>query len=402
MNPLKLGLGGVGGFGRQHVAMAETLVAEGLVEIVAFAEPSDAPEAVGRLGAAGARRYADFHDMLAGESDLDLVCIASPIPCHVPMARAAFERGVHVYLEKPPAVRIQDLRELVALQERAGVFCCVGFQDIARPMVAALKRALCGGEVGRIRSIRAEARSQRTAAYYARAPWAGRVRLGEDYVLDGPMNNACAHVLNLAAYLAAPDLHEFARPLWVQGEVYRAEAAGKDAEDTNCLRGAMDSGVEVCVHLTQCASRHYPRSWTITGDGGTARLHDTDGVELPGRRIPPSQPETPETTLFRRLVEVILESDEPLLMPLAEAEGHLLLSNGAYESSGRIHTIPEAYTAQVDAGGGPAVVVNGLDEAMAECAAAGRLLSEAEVPWAVATEPFDLTAYEGFPARWSG
>ncbi|MCP4645764.1 MAG: Gfo/Idh/MocA family oxidoreductase [bacterium] len=400
MNRIRVALAGVGGFGEVHVAMTEALAAEGLIRVVAFAEPSDAPPANAKFEAAGVPRYRDFNEMLASEPDLQLVCIASPIACHVPMARAALERGLHVYLEKPPAVRIQDLRELMAVQEKSGAYCAVGFQDVARPHVAALKRALCEGAVGTVRAIRAEARWQRATTYYARAPWAGKTQHDGAYVLDGPMNNSCAHVLNLCAYLAGDGLHEFARPLRVQGELYRAQPEIQ-GEDTNCLRAQMDSGVEVCIHLTQAASTHHPRSWRIIGDEGEAVLHEKDGVDLPGRHIDHAEPEQPNTTLLRRLVEVIQETDEPLLMPLAEAEGYLLLSNGAYESAGGIRPVPEEFVSRKKLDSGEAAVIDGIDDLIVEAARDGRLLSECGLPWATPTEPFDLAGYGAFPQRWS-
>jgi predicted dehydrogenase len=401
MDGMNVALAGVGGFGETHVAITEALAAEGLVRVVAFAEPGDTAPAAAKLEARGARRYTDYDEMLAREPDLELVCIAAPIPYHAQMAMAAFRRGLHAYLEKPPAVRIQDLRAMVALQNENGCYCTVGFQDVARPHVAALKRALCEGAIGTVRAIRAEARWQRTAAYYTRTSWSGKTRIGDDYVLDGPMNNACAHVLNLAAYLAAPEFHESALPTAVQGELYRANT-GIQGEDTDCLRARMDSGVEVCIHLTQSASRHHPRSWRILGDDGEALLHEKDGVDLPGRHIDAAEPEIPQVTMLRRLVEVIEGTDEPLLMPLAETEGFLLLSNGAYESAGRIVQVPSEYITTTKIDESTATVINGIEDTIIAAVDAGQLLSEHGVPWAVDTEPFDLTGYEAFPTRWEG
>ena len=400
MKPLRIALTGVGGFGRIHAASAQTLAKEGLARIMAFAEPMETAPAVASLIADGARHYSDYYEMLANEPELDLVCIATPIHHHVPMTRAALERGLHVFVEKPPAVRIQDLRALVALQERSGCFCAVGFHDVSRPPVITLKHRLCEGAIGAIRAIHAEARWTRPASYYARSDWAGRTRVNEDYVLDGPMNNSCSHVLNLAAYLAGPEPYEFARPLWVQGELYRANDI--EGEDTNCLRALTDTGVEICVHITQCATENHPRTWTIIGETGVARLHDEDGVTLPNERMDMAETESPTLTAMRRLIEVLLGSDEPLLMPLAETEGFLLMSNGAYESSRTIHRIPKEFTEIREHNGSSATTIIDIDHHLLEAAASGRLLSEYEVPWAVPTQPFDVSRYTEFPLHWNG
>src|SRR5690606_14198655 len=210
MDRCKVALIGVGGFGASHVAAADTLAEEGITEIVAFAEVSDDLPTVSNLMERGARRYIDYREMLGSEKQIHIVCIATPIPTHVPMAMACFERGAHVFLEKPPAVRIQDLRALVAKQEEKDLFCTAGYGDVARPNAIALKHRLCEGALGKVQAIRGECRWQRPHDYYARAGWAGTTLFDGEYALDGPMNNAAAHVINLAAYLAGTVPHEFA------------------------------------------------------------------------------------------------------------------------------------------------------------------------------------------------
>jgi predicted dehydrogenase len=203
----------------------------------------------------------------------------------------------------------------------------------------------------------------------------------------------------MAAYLSACEPHEFAQPLWVQGELYRANDIA--AEDTNCLRAEMETGVTICYHSTLCATTNHPRSWTIIGEKGTARLDDTDGATVLGEPIPIVEREHTTTMLFRRLIEVIQGSDEALFMPLADAESHLLMSNGAYESSGTIHAIPAKYLREEQTHDGRvATVLDGIDRAMLDAAQEGKLLSESGIPWAVPTKPFDLNNYKDFPQRW--
>ena len=398
MNRAKIALTGVGGFGARHVAACEALVEEGLVELVAFAEPNDAVPAAADLRDRGVHGYPDYEEMLACESGLDIVCIATPTFTHHRMAAAALRRGLHVFLEKPPCLRIQDLRDLITLEEDQGGFCCVGFHDTARAEIIALKRRLCEGAIGPVREIRAHARWRRNEAYYTRNAWAGKVRLGDEHVLDGPMNNSCAHVLNLCAYLAGSEPYEFARPDWVQGELYRV--APIEGEDTNCLRAHMNSGVEICIHLTQAASVSHAREWLIIGEKGEAWFDDVEGVRLPSEQISLDGRSNLTGALLRRLVEVILGSDEPLLMPLAETEGFLLLSNGAYESAGRIVDVPRESVVETHSEDGAAWTVEGIDEMVLQAARAGQLLSEARFPGGVPTKPFKMDGYEAFPCRW--
>jgi len=394
---IKIALAGTGGFGSVHAGAVLRLVNEGLVRIVAFAEPDDSCAAASPLNGIGVPRYRDYREMLDSENDLQLVSIAAPAPCQYSMAKAALERGLHVFLEKPPAITIQHFRELAALQQRTGGICAINFHDVAAPLFVALKRRLCEGVVGPVRAIRAVSLCRRADAHDARNAWAGLVRCGDEWTFDGPLATTGAHLLNTALFLADSEPHDFARPVSVQAELYRAKPIA--CEDTSCLRAALDTGAELCVHLTHCAPQDRPRAWTIIGADGVIAVDDVQGARLPnGDVIPPEEFCPPTATLMRRLVEVILESDEPLLMPLAEAEGYVLLVNGAYESARRIVPIPRDAIVP----NGDATLIAGIGDVMDRGMREGKLFSETGAPWAVSTAPWELREYASFPSRWIG
>src|SRR5205085_3997025 len=56
----------------------------------------------------------DLEEVLADES-VDAVVVATPVPTHYALAKRALERGKHVMVEKPPAMRAAEMDELVAL-----------------------------------------------------------------------------------------------------------------------------------------------------------------------------------------------------------------------------------------------------------------------------------------------
>ncbi len=396
--PLRLAQVGVGGFGRVHEMAALRLQDQGLIEVAAFAEPSDANAENSLLAAQHVRRYASFDALLAAESRVDIVALATPIPYHYAQARKALERGLHLFLEKPPVVCIQHLRDLEAIRQRAGLQCAVGFHDMARPDAIRLKQRLCEGVLGKVMAVRAEARWRRTDAYYARNAWAGKLSLNGTWVLDGPMNNACAHVLNMTSFLAGTTPESFARPLSVQAELYRA--ADIEGEDTNCLRARMDSGVEVCIHLTQASDIPASRMWTVIGEKGTALLSDERGMIIQDEHMLPLLDASLTEALLRRLTLVLQGVEKDVLMPLAEAEGFLLLSNGAYESAGGIASVPPEFTARIPEDGSMATIIPGIAETIKTATQAGKLLSECGLSWTQATQPFNLAGYAAFPTRW--
>jgi predicted dehydrogenase len=89
----------------------------------------------------------DFGELLAAD-DLDAVVIATPVPTHYPLARAALEAGKHVFVEKPPAMRAAEMEELIGLAEANGLVLMPGHLLLYHPAVQKLKELVDDGELG--------------------------------------------------------------------------------------------------------------------------------------------------------------------------------------------------------------------------------------------------------------
>ncbi len=95
-----------------------------------------------------ARVAADFDELLA--SDVEAVVIATPVPTHYPLAKRALEAGKHVFVEKPPAMRVAEMEELVALAEERGLVLMPGHLLLYHPGVHKLKELVDTGDLGEV------------------------------------------------------------------------------------------------------------------------------------------------------------------------------------------------------------------------------------------------------------
>ncbi len=59
-----------------------------------------------------ARIYTDYRELLDKEKDLHSVNVSTPDHMHAPIARAAMQRGLHVYGQKPLAHNLYEVRRL--------------------------------------------------------------------------------------------------------------------------------------------------------------------------------------------------------------------------------------------------------------------------------------------------
>ncbi|KOR87818.1 Gfo/Idh/MocA family protein [Paenibacillus solani] len=148
MNKLTMAVIGLGHMGRHMIHRLLPQFAE-KIELVAVCD-NDESSMQREVTEAGIRPqlYTDYRQLL-DEVALDLVYIAVPPSLHYDVARIAFEKGIHVFCEKPLANSLTEARSLVELAEKANVLNAVHFSLPLDPAVLKLKelveeQAICG------------------------------------------------------------------------------------------------------------------------------------------------------------------------------------------------------------------------------------------------------------------
>jgi predicted dehydrogenase len=381
---------GATGIGNYHLDAIRQMERDGSVRLVAAADPALAAREglMTDLTSSGVAAYLDYREMLREEQNLDVVVICAPIPLHLEMTRASLERGVFVYLEKPPVPLIQQLEALLAADQRQQVG--VGFQMITARWVVELKRAIAQGKLGEVREIRTAACWPRLDSYYGRNSAAGKMSLRGEPVFDGPATNALAHLIHNAMFLAGPE-DGFDAPVEVVGELYRARAI--ESYDVACLRGKFLSGITLSAALTHATEDMVPYLTEVRGTEGWAR------VSQDGTVFESSFPhEIVEAETFEQLVAkthgqflAFVRGEQPRpATSLADTRGYVCATNGMLISSGGIHTIDPRHVrryARDDEGG---YDVAGLKQAVEASLETGKLFSELDLPWAVKTAPISV------------
>jgi myo-inositol 2-dehydrogenase/D-chiro-inositol 1-dehydrogenase len=141
---LRIGVVGAGRIGAFHV---RTLLALSGTAAVTVCE-ADAARARRLATELGVAIAATPEQLVA--SGIDAVVIATPTPAHAAMIRLAAEAGLPVFCEKPVALDLAPLDDLIADVERAGTLVQVGFQRRFDAGYLAARRAITGGSLGRL------------------------------------------------------------------------------------------------------------------------------------------------------------------------------------------------------------------------------------------------------------
>ena len=137
--------------GFSHLAIAN---ARPSTEVVLCDNSAFVPDVIAKYS--GLKLHRDYEEMLATEK-LDAVLVATPSRLHAPMVKAALERGLHVFCEKPFCL---DWRESDALAEQASrrnLVTQVGYHYRYVGAFREMKRIVDSGALGTITHALAEA-----------------------------------------------------------------------------------------------------------------------------------------------------------------------------------------------------------------------------------------------------
>ena len=98
--------------------------------------------------------YADYRQMLDKQhKDFDGVVISTPDHTHAPIAMACMEMGKHVYLEKPMAHNIHEVRVLTEAARKYKVMTQMGQQGHASDGNRAQVEAVKSGVIGNVKEV---------------------------------------------------------------------------------------------------------------------------------------------------------------------------------------------------------------------------------------------------------
>jgi predicted dehydrogenase len=95
-------------------------------------------------------RFTTSFDDLIGDPELDAVVIATPVPTHFSMAREALAAGKHVLVEKPPAMRGEEMGELCRLADEKDLALMPGHLLLYHPGIVRVKEMIDAGELGEV------------------------------------------------------------------------------------------------------------------------------------------------------------------------------------------------------------------------------------------------------------
>ncbi|MGO4537269.1 Gfo/Idh/MocA family protein [Paenibacillus sp. 2TAB19] len=197
MSSMRLGIIGMGNMGTDH---AKKLTGGAVPEIVltAVADKDEKRLEAARAYLPDTVAMFDGPEALMNSGLCDAVIVATPHYDHPTLAIQAFERGLHVMVEKPAGVYTKQVREMNEKAQESDVVFGMMFNQRTNPVYRKMHELVHSGELGAIKRVNWIITDwYRSQAYYDsgswRATWAGEG--------GGVLINQCPHNIDLLQWI---------------------------------------------------------------------------------------------------------------------------------------------------------------------------------------------------------
>lgn len=274
MEQVRFGIVGVGNMGSGH---AKNLLTGKINGGILNAVCDISEEKLKQYAEQGIATYTDIDEMLSsGKIDCLLVCV--PHYLHPPFAIKAFEKKIHVVVEKPTGVYTKQVKEMNAKAKESGVIFGGMFNMRTDPVFKEMKALIDAGELGEIKRLNwimtAWYRSQ---SYYDsgswRATWAGEG--------GGVLFNQCPHNLDLFMWITGM------KPKTVTAKCYFGKWHDIEVEDDVSVFMEYENGATGII-VSSTGDTPGTNRFEIIGDKGKLVF---DGLSYEFRKLKQSERE---------------------------------------------------------------------------------------------------------------
>ena len=217
------------------------------------------------------KRYTNYKQMLF-ENTTDLVSIATESGSHAEIALYCINKGIHVIIEKPIALSLDDADQIINISKKKNVKVCVSHQNRFNIAVQEMRKALEAGRFGKLSHGSVHIRWNRNKDYYKQAVWRGT--WAQD---GGALMNQCIHGIDLLRWTFGDDIEE------VYGQTRQQIHHYIETEDIGIAVVKFKNGTIATIEGTTNVYLHnLEETLYIFGENGTVKLggKSTNNIDI--------------------------------------------------------------------------------------------------------------------------
>ncbi len=211
------------------------------------------------------KRYTDYKKMIEENPDLQLISIATESGSHAEIALYCIDKGIHVIIEKPMAMSLEDCDKIIKLANEKNVKVSACHQNRFNVAIQQLRAAVEQGRFGRLSHGSIHVRWNRGKQYYDQAPWRGT--WAED---GGCLMNQCIHGIDLLRWMFGNEVEE------VYGQTRQQFHDYLEAEDVGVAIVKFKNGAVATIEgTTNVYPKNLEETLYIFGENGTVKIGGT-------------------------------------------------------------------------------------------------------------------------------
>lgn len=208
--------------------------------------------------------YTDYKKMI-DENQLDLVSIATESGSHAEIALYCIEHGIHVIIEKPMAMSIEDADHIIQLASKKNVKVAACHQNRFNVAVQKMRAALEQGRFGKLSHGSIHVRWNRNHDYYNQATWRGTWEHD-----GGTLMNQCIHGIDLLRWSFGDEVDE------VYGVTRQQFHHYLEAEDVGMAVVKFKNGAIATIEgTTNVYPKNLEETLYVFGEKGTVKIGGT-------------------------------------------------------------------------------------------------------------------------------
>lgn len=332
MKKIRFAVVGCGRISYRHVEILASQIPEAQLVAVCDIVPEKAKKWADKYTVP---MYTDYHEMLQKEQ-LDVVNVLTESGNHYRDVMAILKYKKHVVVEKPMALKLEHVEEMIEAAEAQKVKLFVVKQNRYNLPVRKLREALDQGRFGKMVMGTVRVRWCRDQAYYDQDPWRGTWKMD-----GGVFTNQASHHIDLLE--------------WMMGEVESVYARSAtrlvniETEDTGVAVLKFASGALGIIEATTAVRpKDLEGSVSILGETGSVEIAGFAVNQMKTWNFKEQRPEDTEVLekfkvnppnvygfghfeYLKDVVDCILQ-DKPVPVDGKEGRKSIILINAIYES----------------------------------------------------------------------
>lgn len=285
----------------------------------------------------GATAYSSIEDLLTSEKDVDVVSVCSPNGLHAEHSIKALRAGFHVLCEKPMALTVQDCGDMINAAERANKRLFIVKQNRFNPPVAAVKKIIDEGRLGKIYSAQLSCFWNRNEAYYKNS-WKGTKDMD-----GGTLFTQFSHFIDLLYWIVGDvkEVRSFIGNFDHQGII--------EFEDTGVVSLKFYNGAIGTINYTvNSHGRNMEGSLTLFGEKGTVKiggqyLNELEYQDIQDYKIENLPPGNPANNYGQ--YQGSMSNHDKVYQNLVEVlSGNGIIATGGFEGLKTVEIIDKIYS----------------------------------------------------------